>query len=231
LTGPDVLLGSGPPADVVLHHGGEARAWALLFSTAEGWRVRDVGHPSGLRILTVAGETLTPTGSVPVGEGDVLLLGEHRVALVKPRGEAEPAPRNGPPPIPGMEDAALGALVPGPPAAGGVSVRPTQAFQPHLEVFEPGNTQARRIVLGTQPVLFGGDPGSHVRMTGFRMPDFVAAVETLGEKVTIRPVTVGVLGPKLVKDGTPLREEVRLQDGDRVFIGDVTVFFRLKRRR
>jgi hypothetical protein len=211
----DVLVGNAPPADVVLPGGGPFQPYALLWRSPEGWRVRDLGSSLGVVVEGPTGPTRLGVVSRLVDVGDTLVLGPHRLAFGV--GAAAPAPGGEPPLSP--------------------SARLTQfsrdhqeGFRPHLEVFEAGTTTPRQVPLTKEPVLFGSDPGCHVRMTGVTVPGFVAAVETSGERVTLRRVSGGLLAPKVTLDGEPIKDDVTLKDGTRFHVGGVVVFTRLRRR-
>ncbi|MBI5497362.1 MAG: hypothetical protein HY904_20275 [Deltaproteobacteria bacterium] len=221
----DVLLGAAPDADVTLDEADGP--WLLLFLSPAGWRYRGLG-------LVPVTEARVASSDGVLAAGDVLDVAGFKVTLEElGAGPAVTEGRPGkPPPLPldAQNRDAAGFLV-GTPLGKAFDAQQTEGFRPHLEVHDTDSRPPRTLPLGREPILFGADPGCQVKVGGLRVPDFLATVETHGRKVTARRVTpAGLLGPKVLLDGDPLRDEVELHDGQRLFLGDITVFVRLRRR-
>lgn len=226
----DVLIGSSDRCDVRVP-GDEALPYVLLYASPAGWRWRNLG--TGGVDGDAPGGMLGPSDAITVKGVRISVdntgFAETAEATADEVATTPDPPRKLPPRPPPPVDVPNPLLV-GMPVGSGFSGVPVEAFRPHLEVFDAGATTARKIPLGKEPILFGSDPGCHVKITGFKVPSFVATIETLHERVTVRKVAGGLLGPRVMLDGEPLKSESTLSDGQRLFIGEVTVFVRLRKR-
>ncbi len=227
----DILVGAEPEADVTIPDADGP--WLFVFRSPSGWRWRALG-------LVPVTAVKIHKGVDSLHHGDILDVGGYKLLFEDPASAAREqpaAPAAGgprPPPMPLEQPGSDGALaLVGTPLGKDFEGQAGDAvaFRPHLEVHPGGDKPAITIQLGREPILFGSDKGCHVKVTGLRVPDFLATVETLGRKVTARRVAPpALLGPEVTLDGEPLKEDVELRDGQRLFLGDVTVFVRLNKR-
>ncbi|MBI5493503.1 MAG: FHA domain-containing protein [Deltaproteobacteria bacterium] len=97
-----------------------------------------------------------------------------------------------------------------------------------LEVFEEGAQSPRVLPLGSAPIQFGRDPSCDVKLTGLTVPRFVASVSVVGNRVALRRVSTGLLGPKVLVDGQAIRE-VDLEAGHKFSVGPYTCIVRWPR--
>lgn len=96
----------------------------------------------------------------------------------------------------------------------------------HLEVFEEGSSTPRKLALGVAPIQFGSDPTCDVKLSGLTVPRFVAVIESIENRLMVRRVSSGILGPKLLVNGQAVRQS-ELTNGAKLFIGHVTAVVRL----
>jgi len=101
--------------------------------------------------------------------------------------------------------------------------------RPTLEIYEEGKP-ARTFTLTSAPVQFGADVTCDVRMAGLTVPRFVASLVMVGNKVLLRRVSTGLLGPKVTLDDQAIKE-AELEDGQKFFVGPIAGVLRLPRGR